>query len=272
MESTAIIVAAGVGKRMNSGVKKQYMEIDNYPVLFYTLRAFEASKINNVIVVTGAEEIEYVRSKIVRKYNFEKVAAIIPGGRERYDSVFEGLKYLKESTSEKWQKDHIVLVHDGVRPMVTPELINQIILSAKETGACVAAVPVKDTIKETDSDGNILATLDRRGLRQIQTPQGFDFNLLYGAYEKIYEVKPDPVPMLGMNGVGRGEISITDDAMIVEQFTDHGVVCVMGDYNNIKITTPEDVTLARLLLADNGKRFRKTDLKGETESEGKDQK
>lgn len=260
MESTAIIVAAGVGKRMNSETKKQYMDIAGLPVLYYTLKAFEESSIDNIIIVTGAEEIDYVRTGIVRKYEIKKIAAIIPGGKERFDSVFEGMKYLKDSTSVGWQKNCIVLVHDGVRPLVTPKLINTVITTAKETGACVAAVPVKDTIKETDSDGVILATLDRRGLRQIQTPQGFEFNLLYGAYEQMYKAleKAPGSPadnadyelttVLGPDGMRRHEMSVTDDSMLVELYTGHSVQCVMGDYNNIKITTPEDITYAGMFL------------------------
>lgn len=238
----AVIVAAGTGRRMNSQTKKQYMEINGKPVLYYTLKAFEESRTDKVVVVTGTEETEFVRTEIVERFGFEKVRAVVAGGKERFDSVYAGIQYLHGTTPveqdggcDKKTFDYI-LVHDGVRLLCSPELINRIIDNTAVTGACVAAVPVKDTIKIADGSGNIISTCDRSSLRQIQTPQGFEFELLERAYEAMYA------------DLHAGRDSVTDDSMLVEKYTSHSVVCVMGEYSNIKLTTPEDVVIASALL------------------------
>lgn len=239
MKTAAIIVAAGVGKRMNSTTKKQYMNIGGYPVLYYTLKAFERSCAEAVVLVTGAEETDYVNTEIVRKYGFCKVKGIIAGGKERYDSVYKGIRYLKDVLKVK--DTTTVLVHDGVRPLVTVKLIDAVALAAEENGASIAAVSVKDTVKSVDINNVVTGTPDRSELRLIQTPQGFELGLLSGAYEKMYA--------LGLNRDGAElPLKITDDAMIVEQFTGHPVYCIEGDYGNIKITTPEDIRMAEFLL------------------------
>ena len=236
IRTTAIIVAAGTGRRMNSSVKKQYMEISGHPVLYYTIKAFEESEIDNIVIVTGADEIEFVRNEIVDKYGFRKVINICVGGRERFDSVYEGVRSVSEEGSGI---QHYVLIHDGVRMLVTAELINRCIKAVSEFNACVAAVPVKDTIKECEKNNAILTakkTLDRSRLYQIQTPQCFELGLIKDAFEKMYRFPEEERP------------SITDDAMLVETFTDHKVVIVEGSYKNIKITTPEDLELAEFWL------------------------
>ncbi|MCQ2496804.1 MAG: 2-C-methyl-D-erythritol 4-phosphate cytidylyltransferase [Lachnospiraceae bacterium] len=252
--TVAIIVAAGAGRRMNSSVKKQYIEIKSHPVLYYTLKAFEDSAVDGILLVTGADEIDYVSQEIVEKYAFKKVLAVIPGGKERYDSVFCGMKYLSDTTDVEYATGDAsnnsadkeikseglnVLVHDGVRLLVSPELINRVISETENKAACIAAVAVKDTIKTVDINDEITGTCERSMLRQVQTPQGFDYALLMGAYKSMYAA-------IGQ----RPELAktITDDAMLVEQFTEHPVYCVTGDYRNIKITTPEDILMAEAFL------------------------
>lgn len=239
MKTAAIIVAAGVGKRMNSTTKKQYMNIGGYPVLYYTLRAFEQSCVEDIILVTGEDEIDFVSTEIVKKFGFSGVRAVIAGGKERYDSVYCGIRYLKDVL--KADDTVTVLVHDGVRPLVTVKLIDAVALAAEENGASIAAVSVKDTVKSVDINNVVTGTPDRSELRLIQTPQGFELGLLSGAYEKMY------APGLNRDGA-EPSIKITDDAMLVEQFTGHPVYCIEGDYGNIKITTPDDIRLAEFLL------------------------
>ena len=221
---------------MNSSVKKQYMEISGHPVLYYTIKAFEESEIDNIVIVTGADEVEFVKNEIVDKYGFRKVVSICVGGRERFDSVYEGVRSVSEEGSGI---QRYVLIHDGVRMLVTAELINRCIKAVSEFNACVAAVPVKDTIKECEKNNDMLTakkTLDRSRLYQIQTPQCFELGLIKDAFEKMYRLPEEERP------------AITDDAMLVETFTDHKVVIVEGSYKNIKITTPEDLELAEFWL------------------------
>ena len=232
---TAIIVAAGTGKRMNSSIKKQYMEISGYPVLYHTLKAFEESNADEIVIVTGSDEIEYVTKEIVEKYSFKKVTAIVPGGKERCDSVFNGVRPRYEDVTE------YVLIHDGVRPLVTVELINSCIEKVKEYDAVIPGVPEKDTVKEADSDMIVIRTPDRKKLYRIQTPQCFKKNLIQKAFEKFYSEKE-------ANNPDSGSAAITDDAMLVEQYTGHKVRIIEGDYKNIKITTPEDIEIAEYYL------------------------
>lgn len=235
---TAIIVAAGAGKRMNSSVKKQYMEIAGFPVLYHTINAFEKSVVDDIIVVTGENEIEYVTKDIVERYGLKKVHRVCRGGNERCDSVYEGVKqllsdlgYNKENESDKY-----VLIHDGVRPLITPELINSCAESVKKYGACIPGVPEKDTVKEANEKMEVIRTPDRKKLYRIQTPQCFSLSLIREAFEKFYneaEEKPS---------------GITDDAMLVEKYTGHKVKIIEGDYGNIKITTPEDIGMAEFFI------------------------
>jgi len=231
---SVIIVAAGTGKRMNSTVKKQYMEICGYPVLYHTLKAFEESNANEVIIVTGEDEIAFVREQIVEKYCFKKVTAICAGGKERYDSVYEGLKQVLL----KDEKEGYVLIHDGVRPLITSGLINSCIENVKAYGACIPGVAEKDTVKEAGPDMDVTGTPDRKKLFRIQTPQCFELTLIKEAFEKYYSEKNTSADIP----------EITDDAMLVERYTGHKVKITEGDYSNIKITTPEDIGLAEYFL------------------------
>ncbi len=221
-KNVAIVLAAGQGKRMNSKVQKQYLLIADKPVLYYSLNVFEKSPlISEIILVTGAEEIDYCQTEIVEKYGFNKVKKITAGGKERYHSVFRGLQAIGEAD--------YVYIHDGARPFVDEAMLER----AQETvgiyGACVVGMPVKDTIKIADKEGFAAQSPDRRLVWSVQTPQVFSFDLIKNAYEKLMEEEPE---------------GITDDAMVVETMTEHRVKLVEGSYKNIKITTPEDLEIA----------------------------
>ena len=231
IKTAAIVLAAGQGKRMQSAVAKQFLLLNNEPVVCHSLRAFEESEVETIVLVTGADEIQFCKDEIVEKYGFKKVSAIVVGGKERYHSVYEGLCALVEVLDA----GGIVLIHDGARPMVTQEIIARTIEEAKAHGACVAAMPVKDTIKVADSNGFAAATLDRSTLWQIQTPQTFVYELVYGAYQKLLS---DETYQKG----------ITDDAMVVESMCGGSVKLVEGNYENIKVTTPEDMIVAESFL------------------------
>ena len=149
-KTAAIVLAAGHGKRMQSEVAKQFMELQRKPLLFYSLKAFEESTVDTVVLVTGKEEISYCQKEIVGKFGFQKVSQITAGGKERYHSVYAGLLALSESG---FPPDGLVLIHDGARPLVTGEIISRAVEGAAKYGACAAAMPVKDTIKVADEDG-----------------------------------------------------------------------------------------------------------------------
>ncbi|MCI5602971.1 MAG: 2-C-methyl-D-erythritol 4-phosphate cytidylyltransferase [Clostridiales bacterium] len=225
LESWAIILSAGKGTRMKSDICKQYMLVEGKPLLFYTLKAFEESEIDHIVLVVGENDVSYVQEEIVDKYKIDKVYRIVIGGHERYDSVMNGLDVISDNGK--------VLVHDGARPLIETEYINQIIDGLNETEACIAAVPVKDTIKEVDEEGFVKNTPDRRRLWQVQTPQAFSVSLLKSAYSKM--------KINGSDG-------ITDDSMVVEKYTDTKVRIVECSYSNIKITTPEDLDFMKQVL------------------------
>lgn len=224
---TALVLAAGQGKRMGTKVQKQFLEIDGKPVLFYSLRAFEESAIiDDIILVTGEGCEKYCREEIVSKYNFTKVRKIVVGGKERYHSVWNGLKEI--------ESDGYVFIHDGARPLVTEEIIKRTYDTLQECRACVVGMPVKDTIKIVDSEGYIVDTPDRNYVWQVQTPQAFEVELVKSAYGKLIE---------------RTDVQVTDDAQVVEAMMYEDVKLVEGSYENMKITTPEDLKLAELFLS-----------------------
>lgn len=224
MKNSVIICAAGVGKRMKSAIAKQYIELRGRTILSYTIEAFQKSEdISNIIIVTGKDEIDYVKSEIVDKYNFSKVKAVVEGGKERQDSVYNGLKQMKDAD--------IVLVHDGVRPFVEQKDIHNIIEETKKYGACISGVRVKDTIKVCDENGYIKDTPARSTLWAAHTPQSFKYDIIKRAYESAY----------------RDGVMGTDDSMLVERLGVR-VKVVEGSYNNIKLTTPDDLYLGENIL------------------------
>lgn len=227
MAAAGIVLAGGKGSRMQSDVPKQYMELLGKPLLYYSLKAFEDSDAEQVVLVTAEGDEEYCRKELVERFGFTKVVAIVAGGAERYASVWNGLKCLKE------QEPDYVLIHDGARPLVTAELINRLITETEQYNACVAGMPVKDTIQMTDEQGTITLTPKRDSLWTAQTPQSFEFSLAYDAYEQLMR---------------ESEINVTDDAMVVGLYHDVPIQMVRGSYTNIKVTTPEDLVLAEAFL------------------------
>ena len=226
---TAIVLAAGSGSRMKSKKKKQFMEIKGKPVIWYYLFEFEKSRVDEIILVTGKEDIDYCKKEIVEKYNLKKIKNVVAGGSERYESVYNGLK---EVTG------NIVLIHDGARPLINNEIIERSIEGTIKSDACVVGVPVKDTIKRANKEGYIIDTPNRSELWITQTPQSFKTDLVKMAYKKMKEELEK----------GNTTLNITDDAMVVEEFTTNQVRFVQGDYKNIKVTTPEDIDIAELFI------------------------
>ena len=233
---TAILLAAGQGKRMGAGVQKQYIELKQKPVIAYTLDEFEHSQvIDNIILVVGEGQEAYVEKEIVGKYNFQKVSAIIPGGKERYHSVWEGLKALEdqEASVQEEKRTAYVFIHDGARMFIDEEILKRGYETVEKTGACVAGMPSKDTVKIVDENCCAMDTPDRKKVWTIQTPQVFERKLITDAYRRYME---------------KEEIFVTDDAMVVEQMCGHPVKMFEGSYRNIKLTTPEDLDIAGIFL------------------------
>ena len=228
-KTAAVVLAAGQGKRMKSSVQKQFMELAGKPLIVHALKRFQESDVDQIVLVTGREELSYCKNEIVAAFGFSKVTAVVAGGKERYHSVYEGLKALSGQGIES------VLIHDGARPLLTETIISDALKGAAAYGACVIAVPAKDTIKLADEEQFARETPPRDRLWQIQTPQAFSYSLILSAYEKLFS---------------RAEYQqgVTDDAMVVETMTDTRVKLVMGDYENIKVTTPEDMILAEAFL------------------------
>lgn len=220
---TAIVLAAGQGTRMGSAVPKQYLEIGGIPIFLHTLQLMEKSPVvQEIILVVGHQDVAMAQ-EIVSSYSLPKLRCIVPGGRERSHSVYQGLKALPEDCS--W-----VVVHDGVRPFFTLSLLEQVVNAAKSYGAAIPGVPVKDTIKVCDDNDMVLKTPPRDSLLAIQTPQAFRRDWLVDAYEHAM----------------KNRLTATDDAALVEKLG-KPVKVVRGHYENIKITTPEDLAIAELI-------------------------
>ncbi|HEY3308196.1 MAG TPA: 2-C-methyl-D-erythritol 4-phosphate cytidylyltransferase [Desulfuromonadaceae bacterium] len=227
-KSFAVIPAAGMGKRMGASINKQYLKLADAPIVARTIAVFEQSPlIDGIILVTPEEEIPYCREHVVEASCFRKVLEIVPGGRERQNSVMNGLMALKNRIGQ----DDVVLIHDGVRPFITAEILQESIAVARNYDGALVAVPVKDTIKSV-RDGKVVDTPPRENLWQAQTPQSFRFRIIYDAHCRAEQA--------GFMG--------TDDASLVERLG--GIVgIVAGSYRNIKITTPEDLVLGEAFLA-----------------------
>lgn len=228
---TAIVLAAGSGKRMRSDVPKQYMLLDGKPVLYYSLKAFEDSCIDEIVLVTAEKDIEYCWEEIVEKYGIQKVTHIVAGGAERYHSVWNGIS--------KIDACDYLFIHDGARPFLTQDIIERVTGCVRQYRACVAAMPVKDTIKQVGEEMEVIATPRRDRLYQIQTPQAFSFELIRRAYERLINNEDEVI---------KEGIVITDDSMVVETMMSHKVRVAEGSYDNIKITTPEDILAAESLI------------------------
>lgn len=231
MKSVAVVLAAGTGKRMGGAVKKQYMELLGHPVLYYTLKAFEESFIDEVVLVTSPDDMEYCKRDIIDKYQFKKVTGMVAGGKERYHSVYNGLFSLDECD--------YVFIHDGARCFVDEGVLNRAFDAVKKYDAVVSAVKVKDTIKIDDGSGFIASTPDRASLWAVQTPQVFRYELIAKCYADLIENEESLL--------NKG-VHITDDTMAVEYFSDRKVYLCEGSYENIKLTTPEDLSAGEAIL------------------------
>ncbi len=238
MRQVAIVLAGGQGTRMNSKENKQYMLLENHPVIYYALQVLQESVIDDIVLVVGKDQIPYCQKEVVDKYHFTKVIHIVEGGKERYHSVYQGLKSLEK------EYDYIY-IHDGARPFITVNEIEKLQQNVVEHKACVLGMPVKDTIKIANEKGFADRTPNRSLVWSVQTPQVFQADLIRKSYTQLIECEEE----LKQQG-----IQITDDAMVVEQFSDYSIKLVAGSYDNIKITTPEDLVIAKAFL--DGKKAR----------------
>jgi 2-C-methyl-D-erythritol 4-phosphate cytidylyltransferase len=223
----AIIAAAGLGIRMGNSTPKPYLLLAGKPILAHTLAVFEKIKeVQEVTLVVHPEELDYCQDKVISPYGFKKVLRLVPGGKERQDSVYNALKALKNEDDLE-----IVLVHDGVRPFITDDQVRRVILAARSHGGAVLGLPAQDTLKTVTAEGEVRQTLERRDIWQIQTPQAFQAPLLRRAFVEAYS----------RNFYG------TDEASLVEQLN-HPVAVIPGSPLNLKITTPDDLDLAEAIL------------------------
>jgi 2-C-methyl-D-erythritol 4-phosphate cytidylyltransferase len=222
---SVVIVAGGKGKRMGQGVNKQYLKLGEMEVLAVAIEAFNrVDSVDEIIVVTSEQEIEFCSENIIKKYNFEKVKRVVAGGEERQESVYNGLMSCNEESE-------VVLIHDGARPFVTEKMILDSIEGARRFEACTVAVPVKDTIKRVDESSTILSTLKRSELFSIQTPQAFKFGLILEGHREAI----------------KNNVLVTDDTALIEAMGKN-VKIVMGSYFNIKLTTQEDLVFAGAIV------------------------
>ena len=266
----AIVLAAGSGRRMHSKQKKQFMKVLGKPLFAWSAEKFDRHpSVDGIIITTSEEDIPYMKSltgfktDIVNETeavsssdsagatgtgttscSLSKLRAIIPGGKERYNSVYNGLAEIKtiehiDTDSASSEDDPIVLIHDCARPMLTDPIIDDSIRYAAKYHATAIGMPVKDTIKILDEDHFVKSTPERSSVWLMETPQSFDFSLIYNAYAKLIDQEK----------AGRLMIPVTDDAMVVEAYTGTRVKIVAGSYENIKITTPEDIKIAELYLS-----------------------
>ena len=248
---TAIVLSAGKGKRMGSDIPKQYMLLDGKPVLYYCLKSFQDSFIDEIVIVASEADFSFVKEDIVDKYGITKVKSIVAGGAERYDSVLCGLRAACGCD--------YVFIHDGARPFADEEVLNRAYETVRKYGTAIVSMPVKDTIKVVNDEGVTVDTPDRRRVWLMQTPQVFAYMEILEAYERMdrymkNKTGSDP----GNREAGSAVIydmenrfknlNITDDAMVMENFGNLPVHVSEGSYRNIKITTPEDMIIAQAFL------------------------
>jgi 2-C-methyl-D-erythritol 4-phosphate cytidylyltransferase len=222
MKYEIIVLAAGQGKRMKAGRNKQFLTIQNVPLIIHTLQKFEQDPwCSGIVLVVNEKEVEMFK-ELLTKYPIQKVQSLTVGGDERQHSVYNGLKSLKQA--------QMVLIHDGARPFVQQNTIHELVEKTASDKAAVLAVPVKDTIKRVEQ-GTVIETVERSSLWAIQTPQAFLFDVVMDAHEKAKA----------------NEYLGTDDASLVEK-VGQKVSIVEGNYDNIKLTTPEDLLYAEAIL------------------------
>jgi 2-C-methyl-D-erythritol 4-phosphate cytidylyltransferase len=221
-----VIAAAGQGSRMGMKTNKQFILLNAHPILAYSLDFFEKQDlVDEIVVVSSEKELDYCKNEIIKKFRYKKVSAVLAGGKERQDSVWVGLQYLSPDTD-------FVAVHDGARPLLSSDILRRLLTEAEEWGAAIPGVASKDTMKMVDKDSFVRQTIDRSMVYSIQTPQVFNYQELFDAYRQAYEE----------------DFYATDDLALFEKYIGR-VKLVAGDYNNIKITTPEDLIIASSLLS-----------------------
>lgn len=224
-KNCAIILAAGKGRRMGAEINKQFLEINNKPILYYTLDVFsKCESIDEIILVASKNEIKYCIEEVIKKYDIKKVSKVVSGGNERQNSVLNGLRAIENC--------EIVLIHDGARPFVNKGIIDKGIKYAETYGASACGVIPKDTIKIRNAQKFSDGTLNRDDLFIVQTPQCFKYKTILDFHEKVNDQ----------------DIKVTDDTMVVEQFGE-SVYLYDGSYDNIKITTSEDIIIAEKILS-----------------------
>ncbi|HDH53674.1 MAG TPA: 2-C-methyl-D-erythritol 4-phosphate cytidylyltransferase [Nitrospirae bacterium] len=233
----AIVPAAGLGKRFDASGRKTFVNINGIPLLIYTLkRLHRENSITEIIPVLKQEEIEE-GFELAGKYKLNKIKQIAPGGRERQDSIYNALRLIKNAGTDSPDQavpvyqDSIVLIHDGVRPFIPEGMIDKLVDNVSDTDGVVPGIPVKETIKEVNSNGIVVSTLNRDKVRAVQTPQAFLFNTIKNAYDRAYSER----------------FYATDDAALVER-TGGRIKIIEGSPFNIKITTPEDLEIMEYVL------------------------
>lgn len=226
LKTAAIIPAAGSGVRMGTDRAKQFLDLDGKPILAMTLEKFQACpSIDIIILVVPSDDVEYCQREIIGRYHLTKVKKVIAGGERRQDSVRLGI----EASGGHYG---LVLIHDGVRPLIPPTLIERIMAAAKEHRAVITALPAKETVKEIDEKGQVIKTYDRRKIRLVQTPQVFRYGDILMAHRRA---------------VQEGWREATDDALLAEK-VGISVKVIEGSENNIKVTTTHDLELVRFLM------------------------
>jgi 2-C-methyl-D-erythritol 4-phosphate cytidylyltransferase len=227
VKTVAIVPAAGAGVRMGAGVAKQFMDLEGRPLLAVTLGHFErCAAVESIVLVVPPDRVVYCRDEMVRKYGLNKVNHVVEGGKRRQDSVRLGL----EATQGRYE---LVLIHDGARPFVGTELINRVIDAASQHRAVVPALPVKETVKEVEDDGRVAGTPERKRFWLVQTPQAFRYEDIFRAHCRALKEDWE---------------ELTDDALLMEKLG-IPVTVVEGREENIKITTPYDLELARFIMS-----------------------
>ncbi len=226
MKVAAIIPAAGIGRRMQHNTPKQYLSLGGKPILANTLAIFEnMPEITEIIVVAQPEALDLCQKQVLIPFGFKKVLRLVPGGKERQDSVYNALKVLHRQND--WD---LILVHDGVRPLITGEEIRRVIRAARDHGAAILALPAQDTVKKVNQEGRIEKTLNRQDIWLAQTPQAFHAGIIWRAFVEAY---------------GR-EFYGTDEASLLEALG-VPVMVIPGSPFNIKVTTPEDLIIAEAI-------------------------
>lgn len=225
MDCSVIIPAAGTGQRLGSKIPKQYIELNDVPIIIHTLKIFDRiPEVSSIVIAINPEWRDFLEQRIFR-YQIGKISAIVDGGFKRQDSIWNAL------TNSNARHSDIVLIHDAVRPLTSTQLVRNIIEASEEYGAVVPAIKPKDTIKEINSKGGVKQTFDRNKLCSVQTPQGFWKDILIKSYEKAMD----------------SEIEFTDDASLVE-LAGYQVQVIDGEETNIKITSPLDLKIAETIL------------------------